>query len=179
MSQEDKPLEYIFSPLLFLVSFWIRFDSPGEVIFTHDRVGEGEKIFRIYKFRTMVKDADKKGPLLTEQNDSRITPFGKILRRTSIDELPQLFNILKGEMSFIGPRPEIPSIVATYTERQRQIFQVRPGLSGWAQVNGRDELSIETKLTYDLEYVEKVSFLFDLKIFFLTFPALLSSRGTN
>lgn len=166
-------------PLLLLTSLLIRWSSPGNVLFTQTRVGYGEKNFQIYKFRTMVPNATQVGPLLTEHNDPRITPIGKWLRRTSIDELPQLLNILKGEMSFIGPRPEIPAIVASYTPEQRQVFQVRPGLSGWAQVNGRDELSIDVKLGYDLVYVKAVSLRFDLKIFFLTFPALLSSRGVN
>ena len=154
-------------------------ESKGPVFFIQERVGKDNKIFYIYKFRTMIKDAPKVGPELTEQNDPRITKIGNLFRRTSIDELPQLINILKGEMSFIGPRPEIPSIVTTYTDEQRQVFKVRPGLSGWAQVNGRDELSIPEKLKFDIYYVNNVSFLFDLKIFFLTFPAVFSNRGIN
>lgn len=169
----------VLSPLLFVVAVLIRLESRGPVLFTQNRVGRFEKNFRIYKFRTMVQDAEKKGPILTQDNDPRITRLGRFLRRTSIDELPQLLNILKGEMSFIGPRPEVPVIVADYTERQRGVFQVRPGLSGWAQVNGRDELDIPTKLNLDLEYVAQISLAMDLKIFFRTFPALLSKRGVN
>lgn len=169
----------LLGPLLLVVALMIRLESPGKALFTQWRVGVAEKPFRIYKFRSMVADADKKGPVLTQQNDPRITRLGHFIRRTSIDELPQLLNILKGEMSFIGPRPEVPSIVADYNARQRGVFAVRPGLSGWAQIHGRDALDIPTKLNYDLEYVEKVSFWLDLQIFLRTFPALLSKRGVN
>lgn len=169
----------LLAPLLLLVALIIRLESPGKALFTQVRVGVSEKPFCIYKFRSMVADADKKGPVLTQQNDPRITRFGHFIRRSSIDELPQLLNILKGEMSFIGPRPEVPSIVADYSERQRGVFAVRPGLSGWAQIHGRDELDIPTKLNYDLEYIERVSFGLDLQIFLRTFPALLSKRGVN
>lgn len=169
----------LLGPLLLLTALAIRLESKGPALYLQDRVGKDQRIFRIYKFRTMVANADKIGPLLTQDADPRITRLGKLLRRTSIDELPQLLNILKGEMSFIGPRPEVPPIVETYTDRQRGVFAVRPGLSGWAQVNGRDELDIPTKLNFDLEYVEKVSFSFDLRIFLLTFPTLLSKRGVN
>ncbi|PKL75412.1 MAG: hypothetical protein CVV27_15510 [Candidatus Melainabacteria bacterium HGW-Melainabacteria-1] len=169
----------LLGPLLLLVAIAIRIESPGPALYRQERVGRAEKIFKIYKFRTMVANADQIGPLLTESNDCRITRLGKLLRRSSIDELPQLLNILNGEMSFIGPRPEVPPIVAEYTERQRGVFAVRPGLSGWAQVNGRDELDIPTKLNFDLEYVNRVSFGFDVKILLLTFPTLLSKRGVN
>lgn len=169
----------LLSPLLLLVALAIRLESKGPALYTQIRVGAGEKPFRIYKFRTMVADADRIGPLLTSSNDPRITRLGMLLRRTSIDELPQLLNILKGEMSFIGPRPEVPPLVAEYTARQRGVFAVRPGLSGWAQIHGRDELDIPTKLNFDLEYVERVSLALDLKILLLTFPTLLSKRGVN
>lgn len=169
----------LLAPLLGLVAVLIRIESKGNALFFQTRVGQHELPFEIFKFRTMVNNAADIGPVLTEMNDSRITPLGHFLRRSSIDELPQLFNILKGEMSFIGPRPEVPSIVASYTERQRGVFQVKPGISGWAQVNGRDELDIPTKLNYDLDYVNRVSLAFDFKIFLLTFPALISRRGVN
>lgn len=169
----------LLGPFLLLVALAIRLESKGPALYLQQRVGADEKVFRIFKFRTMVANADQIGPLLTQDEDPRITRLGALLRRTSIDELPQILNILKGEMSFIGPRPEVPPIVETYTERQRGVFRVRPGLSGWAQVNGRDELDIPTKLNLDLEYVEKVSFGFDLRIFLLTFPALVSKRGVN
>lgn len=169
----------LLSPLLLAVACVIRLESKGGALFLQTRVGLNEVPFQIFKFRTMVNNASEIGPVLTETNDPRITPLGHFLRRSSIDELPQLFNIIKGEMSFIGPRPEVPSIVATYTDRQRGVFRVRPGISGWAQVNGRDDLDIPTKLNYDLEYVENLSLKFDFKVFLLTFPALLSKRGVN
>lgn len=167
------------APVLGVVALLIRRDSPGPALFTQTRIGVNEQPFKIYKFRTMVQNARDVGPLLTTDHDPRITRLGQFLRHSSIDELPQLFNVLKGEMSFIGPRPEIPEIVKDYTDRQRGIFQVRPGLSGWAQIHGRDELDIPTKLNYDLEYVENVSLAMDLKILLMTFPLLISRRGVN
>lgn len=167
------------APLMGLIALLIRLENRGPVVYHQTRVGAGEVPFQIYKFRTMVPNADQLGPLLTSRNDPRITPLGKWLRRTSLDELPQLFNILKGEMSFIGPRPEVPPIVATYTPEQRKVFAVRPGLSGWAQVNGRDELDIPTKLKLDLEYIENISLWLDLKILWMTPWAVISSRGVN
>ena len=169
----------ILGPLLLFVALLIRLESKGSPLFLQTRVGQNEVPFHIFKFRTMVKNASEVGPVLTANNDPRITPLGKFLRRSSIDELPQLFNIIKGEMSFIGPRPEVPSIVKDYTPRQRGVFDVKPGISGWAQVNGRDDLDIPTKLNYDLDYVKTMSLAFDFKIFWLTFPALLSKRGVN
>lgn len=165
----------ILSPLFLVVALLIRWTSPGKAFFLQERVGLNGKLFRIYKFRTM--RSDLAGPSLTQENDPRITRVGKWLRRTSFDELPQLLNILKGEMSFIGPRPEIPSIVETYTSEQRGVFQVLPGLSGWSQIHGRDDLPIPTKLRYDLEYVERVSLGLDLFILWKTPGLLLSGRG--
>jgi undecaprenyl phosphate N,N'-diacetylbacillosamine 1-phosphate transferase len=169
----------IFSPLFLAVAIAIKIFDPGPVFYKQKRVGKDEVIFLIYKFRTMVVNADKIGPVLTGENDPRITKLGRFLRRSSIDELPQLINVLKGEMSLIGPRPEVPSIVIDYSDEMRKVFRVRPGLSGWAQIHGRDELSIAEKSVYDLQYIENLSFTLDFKIFFLTFPALLSKRGTN
>jgi len=183
-----KPLlDFLFSlfslillmPLFIIVSILIKLTDKGPIFFKQIRVGKNQKEFLIYKFRTMVVNADKIGPVLTQDNDPRITKIGKILRRTSIDELPQLINILKGEMSLIGPRPEVPSIVKTYTEEQKNVFKVKPGLTGWAQIHGRDELSIDTKLKYDMEYINNLSFWLDFTIFIKTFPVLLSSRGVN
>lgn len=169
----------LISPILIISSILIKILDPGPIIFKQKRVGKNQKEFDIYKFRTMVVNADKIGPVLTEDNDPRITKIGKFLRRSSIDELPQFFNVLKGEMSIIGPRPEVPSIVKTYTEEQKNVFKVKPGLTGLAQINGRDDLSIEVKLSYDLNYINNLSFVLDFKIFILTFPALLSKRGVN
>ena len=169
----------VLSPLLLLTTLLIKVESKGPALFLQTRVGRDGVPFEIFKFRTMVVNASEIGPVLTQENDPRITKLGAFLRRSSIDELPQLLNVIKGEMSFIGPRPEVPSIVEGYTERQRGVFAVRPGLSGWAQVNGRDDLDIPTKLNLDLEYIERLSLALDMKIFLLTFPALLSKRGSN
>jgi lipopolysaccharide/colanic/teichoic acid biosynthesis glycosyltransferase len=127
----------------------------------------------------MVDKANLIGPGLTKKNDHRITKFGKFLRRTSIDELPQLLNVLKGEMSIVGPRPEIPEIVETYSKKQREALTVKPGITGLSQINGRDDLPIDKKLIFELEYVQKNSFLFDLIIIIKTVPVLFSGRGTR
>ena len=163
-------------PVLALLAVAIRLDSRGPALFTQDRVGRQGALFTIYKFRTMRTDLS--GPVLTQAHDPRITRVGRLLRRTSLDELPQLLNVLWGDMSFIGPRPEVPSIVAAeYTPEQKGVLAVRPGLSGWAQIHGRDDLEIPVKLAYDLEYVQKVSLFFDLRILKLTPGLLLSGRG--
>ncbi len=169
----------IFFFFFVVIAILIKIFDPGPVFFLQERVGKNEKIFKIFKFRTMVVNAHKIGPVLTEDNDPRITKIGKFLRHTSLDELPQLINILKGEMSLIGPRPEVPSIVETYNVKMKNVFRVKPGLTGWAQIHGRDLLTIEEKSFYDLQYVEKISVLLDLKIFLLTFPALFSAKGVN
>ncbi len=169
----------LLSPFLLSIGLLIKIFDPGPVLFLQDRVGKDQVNFKIFKFRTMIVNADKVGSVLTQDNDPRITTLGKFLRHSSIDELPQLINIFRGEMSLIGPRPEVPIIVKTYNDKQRGVFKVRPGITGWAQIHGRDELSIEQKSVYDLEYTEKISFMLDLKIFILTFPVLISSRGIN
>jgi lipopolysaccharide/colanic/teichoic acid biosynthesis glycosyltransferase len=166
---------FFLSPLFLVIALLVRSNSPGKAFFFQERVGKAGRIFVIYKFRTMGTGAG--GPVLTEKNDPRVTSVGKILRRTSLDELPQLLNILKGEMSFIGPRPEVPSIVATYSEEQRGVLEVLPGLTGWSQIHGRDDLDIPTKLGYDLEYARRVSFLLDLEILLRTPSLLISGRG--
>lgn len=166
-------------PLLVVVAVAIRLESPGPAIFRQQRMGRGGKPFTIYKFRSMVANAPRMGPELTQVNDPRITRLGHVLRRTSVDEFPQLWNILKGDMSFIGPRPEVPSIVeAEWTPDDRaRVLSVRPGLSGWAQIHGRDDLDIPTKLGYDREYAERVSLGLDLTILWRTPWILLTGRG--
>ncbi len=166
-------------PLLIAVAIAIRLESPGPAIFRQARMGRGGKPFTIYKFRSMVADAPKLGPELTERNDPRVTRVGRLLRRTSVDEFPQLWNILKGDMSFIGPRPEVPAIVASeWSDDDRErVLSVRPGLSGWAQIHGRDDLSIPTKLRYDREYAERVSLGLDLAILWRTPLILLTGQG--
>jgi lipopolysaccharide/colanic/teichoic acid biosynthesis glycosyltransferase len=162
-------------PLFLVVAVLIRLDSKGPAFYLQDRVGLGGRIFKVYKFRSMRTDIQ--GPDLTQVNDPRITRLGRFIRRTSIDELPQLLNILKGDMSLIGPRPEVPSIVETYPAEWRPVFDVRPGLTGWAQIHGRDDLDIPTKLGYDLEYVANLRFGLDWTIFWRTFPVLLTGVG--
>lgn len=166
-------------PLLIVVAIAIRLESPGPAIFRQARMGRGGKPFTIYKFRSMVANAPKLGPELTERNDPRITRLGRLLRRSSVDEFPQLWNILKGDMSFIGPRPEVPSIVeADWTADDRsRVLSVRPGLSGWAQIHGRDDLDIPTKLRYDREYAERVSLGLDVTILWRTPWILLTGQG--
>ncbi|MNX29119.1 UDP-N-acetylgalactosamine-undecaprenyl-phosphate N-acetylgalactosaminephosphotransferase [compost metagenome] len=172
-------LGLVLLPLLVGLAIAIRLESPGPAIFKQARMGRGGKPFTIYKFRSMVANAPKLGPELTERNDPRITHLGRLLRRTSVDEFPQLLNILKGDMSFIGPRPEVPSIVETdWSEDDREtVLSVRPGLSGWAQIHGRDDLDIPTKLRYDREYAERISLPLDLTILWRTPWLLLTGQG--
>lgn len=127
----------------------------------------------------MVRNASRLGPGLTATNDMRITRVGKYLRRLSLDELPQFINVIKGEMSIVGPRPEIPEIVQTYTPEQRKALTIKPGITGLSQINGRDDLPIDVKLNYEIEYVEKCSFTLDWKIIFKTIPALITGRGNR
>lgn len=169
----------VLGPVMILAAIAIPLDSPGSPLFTQERVGKGGRRFRIYKFRSMRQDAPSSGPVLTQVGDPRITRLGRFLRRTSIDEFPQLFNILKGDMSFIGPRPEVPSIVeAEWSEDDKaRVLSVLPGLSGWAQIHGRDDLDIPTKLRFDREYSERLSPWLDLQILVRTPLLLLTGRG--
>lgn len=157
------------------LAIWL--DSPGPVLYRQWRSGRDGHPFRIFKLRTMVDDADRCGPPLTQHADPRITRIGSVLRRWSIDELPQLLNVLAGDMSLVGPRPEVVTIVKGYTSRQRGVLQARPGLTGWAAVNGRDDLSIEEKLERELEYVMNRSIRKDLPIMLRTVKVVLSGRG--
>lgn len=158
-------------PLLF-VALLVKIDSQGPVLFKQERLGVDGKVFKIYKFRSMIVNAEKQGSgVYSGKNDSRVTRIGKILRATSIDELPQLINIFKGEMSFIGPRPALtyhPWKYEEYTEEQKKMFDVRPGVTGWAQVNGRKEVEWPRRIEMNVWYVEHESFLLDLKIFLKT-----------
>lgn len=167
----------LFLPLLIVIALLIKLSSAGPVIFRHKRVGKNGNEIYIYKLRTMIKDAEKIGSGLTEKNDSRITPVGAFLRRVSLDEIPQFLNVLKGEMSIIGPRPEIPEIVKNYTPFQRQVLKVLPGISGFPQVNGRAELSIPKKLRMDVYYVKHMNVCFDLYIIYKTIFVILSGKG--
>ena len=164
----------ITSPIMLTAAMLVKLTSPGPVIFRQERVGLHNKPFYMYKFRSMERQSPRQERLAwTVRNDPRVTPVGKILRRTSIDELPQLFNILKGDMSLVGPRPERPLFVEKFKEeipRYMVKHQVRPGLTGWAQVNGlRGDTSIRKRIEYDLYYIENWTLGFDLKIILMTF----------
>lgn len=159
----------ILSPLFLIISLAILFSDGKPVFFRQKRVGKNNELFTIYKFRTMKNGTENVASGNLENAETKITHLGKILRATSIDELPQLFNILNGSMSLIGPRPLIPEESEIRKLREEyNVYSVRPGITGWAQVNGRDNITIENKALLDKEYVEKQSPMFDIKIFFMT-----------
>ena len=163
-------------PLL-IVALLIREKLGSPVLFKQRRPGKDGKIFEIYKFRTMTDERDKEGNLLPD--NERLTDFGKLIRSTSIDELPEIINIFKGDMAIIGPRPLLEEYLPLYNEEQAHRHDVRPGLTGWAQINGRNTISWEDKFRYDVEYVRNISFVFDLKIFFLTIKKVFVREGIN
>jgi len=167
----DKILALIliifFSPIYIIVSLLILLKMGSPILFRQKRPGYKERIFGIYKFRTMTNEKDKDGNLLPDEQ--RLIGVGKFIRSTSLDELPQLFNVLKGEMSFVGPRPLLIEYLELYNEKQKKRHDVKPGITGWAQVNGRNAISWEQKFEYDVWYVENQSFLLDLKILWMTF----------
>ena len=152
--------------LLVIIAILIRIKLGSPVIFKQPRPGENEKIFNMYKFRTMTDERDEDGNLLPD--NIRLTTFGKLLRKTSLDELPELFCILKGDMSIVGPRPQLVRDMVFMTDEQRKRHSVKPGLSGLAQVSGRNNISWEDKLSYDLKYIENITFLGDIKIIFMS-----------
>ena len=156
----------ILSPLLAVTAVLVKTKLGSPVLFKQERPGKDEKIFTLMKFRTMTDERDENGELLPDE--VRLTKFGKFLRSTSIDELPELFNILKGDMSVIGPRPLLVQYLPFYTEEERHRHDVRPGLTGWAQVNGRNSLDWDHRFECDVEYVKNMSLLFDIKIMFST-----------
>lgn len=159
------------SPILLIVAILVRTKLGSPVLFTQERPGKDEKTFKLYKFRSMSDARDEQGNLLPDKD--RLTSFGKMLRATSLDELPELFNILKGDMSLIGPRPLLVSYLPWYTEREQLRHTVRPGLTGLAQVSGRNFLAWDKRLEKDVEYVEHLSFEMDLKILFMTVKKVL------
>ena len=177
----------VFCSLLAIVVFWwlfaivailVRVKLGSSVLFTQERPGKDEKIFKLYKFRTMTDARDENGNLLPD--DVRLTKFGKLLRSTSLDELPEVFNILKGDMSIIGPRPLLVKYLPLYNEEQKRRHEVRPGLSGYAQVNGRNSVSWEEKFRMDVEYVDHVTFVGDVKIILGTvLKAFVKREGIN
>ena len=164
----------LFSPIMLIVAILVKKSSPGPIIFAQERIGLGNKPFKMYKFRSMgVQDPKKEAKEWTTKNDVRVTPVGRVIRKTSLDELPQFWNVLKGDMSLIGPRPERPLFVEKFKEeipRYMIKHQVRPGITGWAQVNGfRGDTSIRSRIEHDLYYIENWSLGLDIKILFLTF----------
>lgn len=167
----------VLSPLLAVTSVLVKTKLGSPVIFKQERPGKDEKIFTLYKFRTMTDERDENGDLLPDK--IRLTKFGKFLRSTSIDELPELFNILKGDMSVVGPRPLLVKYLPLYNEHQHRRHEVKPGLSGWAQVNGRNAISWEEKFDYDVEYVDNYSLLMDIKILFMTIMNVLKREGIS
>jgi len=167
----------LLSPLLLSIAILVRINIGSPVLFKQKRPGRNEKIFTLYKFRTMTDECDKNGELLPDE--LRLTKFGKWLRSTSLDELPELFNILKGDMSLVGPRPLLVEYLPLYNEEQRRRHEVRPGLTGFAQINGRNAISWEEKFRFDLQYVDNITFLQDLKIIFLTIIKVIIREGIN
>ncbi len=178
-------LDYIFaliliiitSPIMLLAAIAIKIESKGKILFRQQRPGKNAKIFTVNKFRTMQVEREKNGIMLSDIQ--RMTKVGSILRMTSIDELPQLFNILRGEMSFIGPRPLLVQYLDYYSPEQMRRHLVTPGISGWAQVNGRNTLNWEQKFNYDIWYVDNLNLFLDLKIIWMTVFNVLSRRDIN
>lgn len=181
----------LLAPLLLAIAIAVKLDSPGPVFFTQRRVGLNGRTFSIYKFRSMQIDAEARlqellhrnemqGPLFKIKDDPRVTRIGRILRKLSLDELPQLINVMKGEMSLVGPRPPLPSEVSHFEPWQLHKFCVRPGVTGLWQVSGRSELlSFDQAIMLDLDYVARWSLALDLKILFKTVPVVLSARGAH
>ncbi|WP_446897556.1 sugar transferase [Clostridium sp. LBM24168] len=178
----------ILSPVFLIITLWIKKDSKGPAIFKQVRVGKNGIDFTIYKFRTMVVDAEQKRKLdidtsnlenfvFQSRNDNRITRSGAFLRKTSLDEIPQLMNVLFGNMSLVGPRPEIPDVVKLYPEAYRQRLIVTPGITGLAQISGRGEIELGKTVYYDLTYIKKFSLCLDIKILFKTFSSVFKSKG--
>ena len=175
-------------PIFTIISLVIKLDSPGSVLFIQRRVGRRGVLFPMYKFRSMVRNAEtlratleasneRDGPVFKMRRDPRITRVGRVLRKYSLDELPQLVNVLKGEMSLIGPRPALPAEVARYTPRQRRRLTVRPGLTGLWQVSGRSSLSFERSVEFDLYYIQNQSLALNLHILIKTVPAVVAGEG--
>ena len=167
----------LLSPILIVVALLIRLNLGSPIFFTQDRVGKHNKVFKMIKFRSMKDGVDKNGNLLPDE--MRLTKFGKILRSTSLDELPELINVLKGDMSLIGPRPLLVDYLPLYNENQIKRHNVLPGLTGWAQINGRNSLSWNEKFNLDIWYVDNWSLTLDIKIFFLTIYKVFKRDGIS
>ncbi len=167
----------ILSPVLFIITILLTIANNGKPFFIQKRPGKNEEIFKIVKFRTMNDTRDAEGKLLPDSE--RLTFIGRIVRKTSIDEIPQLWNVVKGEMSLIGPRPLLPEYLSLYSAFQNKRHEVKPGITGWAQVNGRNAISWTKKFEYDVWYVEHLSFMLDFKILVKTIKKVLISEGIN
>ncbi|MGO3708354.1 sugar transferase [Mesonia hippocampi] len=167
----------LLSPIFIIVTIGLFFANQGKPFFFQARPGKDEKIFKIIKFKTMNDKKDTEGNLLSDAE--RLTKIGSFVRKTSLDEIPQLINVLKGDMSLIGPRPLLPQYLPLYNEEQKKRHQVRPGITGWAQVNGRNAISWEQKFIYDVWYVEHCSLLLDIKILLKTIQKVFKSEGIN
>lgn len=165
-------------PILLIITAWLHFANKGAgAFFTQDRPGKNGKIFKVIKYKTMTDERDAEGNLLSDAD--RLTKVGRFVRSTSIDELPQLINVLKGDMALIGPRPLLPQYLPLYSPEQARRHEVRPGITGWAQIHGRNAISWTKKFEYDVWYVDHCSFLLDLKIVFLTIKKVFIREGIS
>ncbi len=167
----------ILSPVFIVIIILLFLFNKRNVFFFQSRPGKNERVFRIVKFKTMTDDRDASGNLLPDE--FRLTKMGRFVRKTSLDELPQLFNVLKGDMSFIGPRPLLVSYLELYNDEQKRRHDIKPGITGWAQVNGRNAITWQQKFIYDVFYVDHMSFLLDIKILLLTVKKVIISEGIN
>ena len=168
----------IIGPILFLITLWLHFANKGAgAFFTQERPGRNGKIFKVIKFKTMTDERDVNGDLLPDEQ--RLTEVGKLIRSTSVDELPQLINVLKGDMALIGPRPLLPQYLPLYNKEQARRHEVRPGITGWAQVNGRNAISWAKKFELDVWYVDHCSFILDLRIIVLTIKKVFVREGIS
>ena len=169
---------FCLSPLLIVVTIWLHFANKGAgAFFTQERPGKDAKIFRVVKYKSMTDERDENGQLLPD--NQRLTTIGKIIRKTSIDELPQLFNVLKGDMALIGPRPLLVKYLPLYSKEQARRHEVRPGITGWAQVNGRNAITHTKKFEYDVWYVDHLTFALDMKIIFMTIHNVLHRKDIS
>jgi len=167
----------VLSPFFIIISLLLTITNRGDIFYSQFRPGLNGKIFKLVKFKTMIDEKNSEGELLLE--DMRITKIGKILRKTSLDEIPQIINVIKGEMSFVGPRPLLPEYLPLYNDFQQRRHEVKPGITGWAQINGRNAITWHGKFKYDVWYVDNLSFLLDMKIILLTIKKVFKKEGIS